>query len=434
MSKRLKYWLIGGFFAVIILFGVFVGGFFTGRNYYLSKDAQSINFILETYKKYYYFEEDVDLAHLVADKIMDEYSQYYSKEELELIEKASQGYRNSLGLGFIGESLNIEKVLYNSPAERSGIKENGIILKINEQSVDTYSQFKEVAKSISDKFSLTIKYGEQIVVYENLQQEEFKETYVKFYDGVNEYSFGGENITLKTKVMSAVDGEKIPNNTLYLKYSSFNGIASGNAEKWLNNINTSLGQFKIAMDFFKSNNKTKIILDLRGNGGGYVSLLKAIVPYFISSGTTDKPLIYYSKDKNGNITENYCSLSSSKKQFYFQDIIILADNNSASASESFIGAVLDYDSPNIVKVVLDYKNGKYSTYGKGIVQDTHINKITGEGVKLTVAELFWPISNVSIHQKGINKNLGIYTNKIHESKIGEESVDALKYAVMLLNS
>jgi len=430
MSKKAKYWLIGGLISVILLFSAFVGGFFTGRNYYLTEEMKTAKFIFDAYHKYYYFEQG-DLPHELVNGIMDEYSEYYTKEEHELITKSAQGYRKALGVAFLGNSLKIAKVLYNSPAENAGIKEGGTITKVNGQSVSTYQQFKEKATGV---FSLSVDYGEGDIVYSNLQPQEFKETYVKFYDTQTEYYFSGENIQLNSKSITSVNGQVLPSDTLYIKYSSFNGIGSGKVESWESDINTSCGQFAIAMQHFKNNAKTKLILDLRGNGGGYLTILTSIVSHFINSNATTTPIIMYTKNKNGEVGDRFYSLSSKKSQYNFSQIVVLADKDTASASEALIGAMLDYDSDNLVKVVLQQNKSIYASFGKGIMQDTIVNNLSGEAIKLTVAEIFWPISNISIHGKGISKAISLYNSKIFESKDSLGEIDGLNYAINFLNN
>lgn len=431
MSKKAKYWLIGGLFSAILIFCAFAGGFFAGRNYYLTDELKTAKFIFDTYHKYYYFEQG-SLPHELVDGLMDDYSSYYTKEEYELITKTSQGYRNALGIAFENDNnLKIVKVLYNSPADLAGVKENGVVTKVNGESVLTYQDFKQRAVNT---FSISVDYGNGEVLYSNLKVKEFRETYVKFYDSQKEYFFGGENISLQSRDNTSVNGVSMPSDTLYISYSSFSGIANGSSNSWHSNINTSLGQFSVAMDFFKDNNKSKIILDLRGNGGGYTSILCGIASHFISSNATSNPLVLYSKNKHGEIEHKFYSHTSKKASYFFEQITILADKNSASASEALIGAILDYDADNLVKVVLQSNNGIFTTYGKGIMQDTIVNNLSGEALKLTIAEIFWPVSNISIHNKGVSKAISVHGGKIYESKNGSVEIDALNYAVNFLNS
>ena len=96
--------------------------------------------------------------------------------------------------------------------------------------------------------------------------------------------------------------------------------------------------------------------------------------------------------------------------------------------------MLDYDPNNIVKVVLEesqYEPGVYKTYGKGIMQRTFPNLLKGDAVKLTVAKLFWPTSNLTINGVGVTTKLN---ESFSQTKIYNESAknSCVSQAVQLL--
>ena len=82
-------------------------------------------------------------------------------------------------------------------------------------------------------------------------------------------------------------------------------------------------------------------------------------------------------------------------------IAVLADENTASASECLIGAMLDYGTLTRDALVITETNGVARTYGKGIMQTTYVNFTHGDALKLTTAYIFWPQSHTSIHGIGI---------------------------------
>jgi len=173
----------------------------------------------------------------------------------------------------------------------------------------------------------------------------------------------------------------------YIRLSSFNGNA--------------YEQIKAALGKMNERGITKLVLDLRNNGGGYMSVLTDIAGLLIPGGT--KQAVSVVRYKNGS-TESYETSSNSYSDYGFTGIAVLANKNTASASEALIGAMLDYDASNgknIVKVVVAGEDGVAKTYGKGIMQTTYEFKETGSAIKLTTAEIFWPVSGKSIHGKGI---------------------------------
>ena len=204
--------------------------------------------------------------------------------------------------------------------------------------------------------------------------------------------------------------------------------------EWENNLETSAGQFNYAMKHFAQTNKKNLILDLRNNGGGFLSILTSIVSHFISDNNTSTPIISYAENKEGNKMAEYFSQPTKKSKYNFENIIVLVNSGSASASEALVGAMLDYDRENVLKVVVEGNNGVYSSYGKGIMQDTIVAKNNRQALKLTTAKIFWPLSGISIHKIGINKSISLYSNKIYESKNQTTSVDPLIFAIGLLNN
>ncbi len=419
MNKKVVKRIIGVLLGVVILVATFFGGFMVAKSYYMTDELESIKFIIDTYKKYYYQEED-NLPHLFADALMDDYSQFYTKEEYELTQKASEGYRKAIGIS-IDESLNIVKVLYNSPADRALVKNGGKITKINDNVVTTKSQIDE--QMGDGEFTMTVEYGGVPCSY-TMQKEEFTETFVRYYDNTSEYIFATENgrVTAQEK---AQDLYSLDDKTGYLIYRGFSAINSSSTASWKGDISTSAGQFAYALKKYAEKGKTKLIIDLRDNGGGYMSILTSVISHFIEG--NDNVLISEAKYKGGK-TEKFYSQSPCREDYNFEKITVLCNENSASASEAFVGALLDYDDENVVEVIVEYNKSRenYSSYGKGIMQSTVVNKLTKQAVKLTVAEIFWPVSKISIHDKGISTEA---SSKVIEAKSLGESVDALELAL-----
>ena len=107
----------------------------------------------------------------------------------------------------------------------------------------------------------------------------------------------------------------------------------------------------------------------------------------------------YKKDRN----EAYYA-NKNRYGEYFSDnseIYILANENTASASEALMGAMLDYGTIEYSDIFLAELGGVAKSYGKGIMQTTYGNILTGEAVKLTTATVHWPVSDVCIQGKGV---------------------------------
>jgi carboxyl-terminal processing protease len=143
-------------------------------------------------------------------------------------------------------------------------------------------------------------------------------------------------------------------------------------------------EFKSALDKLKAKGIKGLVLDVRDNGGGLLTVCKDIADELLGEGT-----IVYTKDNKGN-TEY---LKSDKEKLGLP-IAILTNENSASASEILTGAIVDNKAGISVGT---------TTFGKGLVQSVRELK-DGTGYKLTTAQYFTP-SGAYINGKGIKPNV-----------------------------
>ena len=143
------------------------------------------------------------------------------------------------------------------------------------------------------------------------------------------------------------------------------------------------------------------MLDLRNNGGGRVDILTEIAAFLCKDAAGSFPVLTV-EYKDGK--EEIYRAPKSAYSDYFTDqteIAVLANCNTASASEALAGAMLDYGTIGYEDVYLAEIGSVARTYGKGIMQTTYTNILTGEGVKLTTAVIRWPVSGNCIHGRGI---------------------------------
>lgn len=403
----------------VIVFGV--GAFFLGYFWrsYQDPDMMALQFVLEQYKKYYY-EEDEKYVQIMANSLLDEYSKYYTAEEYDVIRKSSQGVRSGVGMTIASNQKGkpyVYAVLGNSPAEHAGITVGGVIVGIKTASENEFLQLDynglstklaEIAEG--EEFSLKILYENEKVF--TLAKRTYNETFVYYADASGSYrfsDFGGGGLKLQSYEHDL--GVALPDNTAYVQFKLFNGLA--------NDIYGSVKQFEMIMQKFKEDGRSKLIMDLRGNGGGYMSIMQEVASHLIGE-RGDNLCLSRAIYKDGS-QESFNSHKNRYLDYQFSSITFLADQNTASASEAMIGACLDYDYFDVVKVVLSRSvlNGKYvyKTYGKGIMQTTIPNTdlVIGGALRLTTAKIFWPVSNLCIHGVGITKNIAQYSDKIIEA-------------------
>lgn len=419
MSIKTKK-IIFSIVAIIGVVAIFFLGFFV-REFTYSKNQRAVLSILDKYEKYYYY-EDEKVVDIISDAIFDKYSTYLTKEEYENTIAEASGKKHGIGLAFLVDSLEIISVVTNSPCDKAGVKAGGTVSKISVDGVDKpftdHEGFFDIMGGISlgSKVKLTVDYDEKTETFE-VEKQEYKHSYVTYKDGTGTYNFiddGGMKLSLRN--LDCINIDK----TAYVKYEQFSGKASG--------TDGSVGQLKYALSKFKSDGNKNLILDLRDNGGGYMSILSEVAGLFVEPNGSNQ-VVSYAKDKNSKIQKYYLK-NSLYNDYGFKNIIVLANQNTASASEVLIGAMLDYDSKNKVTVVLEgYQSDEstvYKTFGKGIMQTTYIN-FDGSAVKVTSAELFWPKSNTSIHKKGVTVDT---STKVKNAENG----DAYEFAINLLNS
>ncbi|MBE5926048.1 MAG: S41 family peptidase [Lachnospiraceae bacterium] len=145
----------------------------------------------------------------------------------------------------------------------------------------------------------------------------------------------------------------------------------------------SITQFSEAVDDLNSQGMEKIIVDVRDNPGGRMDVVCDIVNTFLEK---DK-LILYTEDKYGDRVEQYTDKDG---KLIGIPLVVLVNENSASASEVFSGVIKDYDAGMIV--------GK-TTFGKGVVQKL-VRLSDGTALKLTYSKYYTPAGE-EIHGKGI---------------------------------
>ncbi len=280
----------------------------------------------------------------------DPYSQYYTKEEFDRLKEQTSGA--FVGIGILisptedDDYLTVVSPLEGSPAEKSGIKAGDKIIKVNGKTV--------YAKN-SDEVVGMIK-GKKGTEVELTLKRDGKEFDVKVKR---------DEIVSKT-----IDSKMLDDKVGYIKITSFSENTYKDFKKSLNNL--------------KSEGMKGLIIDLRNNGGGLLTVCKDIADELIGEGT-----IVYTKDNKGN-TEY---LKSDKRKLGLP-IAILTNEGSASASEILTGAILDNEAGVSVGT---------TTFGKGLVQSVRELK-DGTGYKLTTAQYFTP-NGEYINGKGIKPTI-----------------------------
>ncbi len=358
----------------------------------------------------------------INEKLLDDYSCYMTPSEYAEAIRDLEGNRSGVGLIFTtgnGDELRITRVCGNSPAEEAGLLAGDRILACGgtETELTEYSTFDEFSKFLEgygegEDFYIKIQSGgaERVV---KINKQQYVENYVFYRTKDTAYTFTGTNASVwteKGEAMPYLDGD-----TAYIRLIQFTGNAAQ--------------EFAKAMAHFKEEGKKNLVLDLRGNGGGFLDTMQSIASYFCKTATEKKPVVATAVYNDGK-REEYRAPSNQYYDYFAEDsnIYVLADNGSASASECLIGCMLDYGAMPYENICLaerlNAKNEKEAkTFGKGIMQVTYLmDLIKQDALKLTTAEIRWPVSDRSIHDRGVLPKDGART--VEENIDFEEETQA----------
>ena len=283
----------------------------------------------------------------------DKYSAYYTAEEYSQMMESIEGEYLGIGVTIAqraedGEML-IVSITEDGPADKAGVMDNDIIREVNGEEVNgmTSSEVSTLIRSDEDE---TV----DLLLYRESEDKEI------------ELSVPLAEIEQNTVRSRMLDG-KIG----YLQITQFAGVTEA--------------QYKAALEELQDDGMEKLIIDLRDNPGGLVDSACNILSTILPEGN-----LVYQEDKEGKRTYKY----NDDGDTLGVPLVVLVNENSASASEIFTGAIKDYEAGTII--------GE-QTYGKGIVQN-YFRLSDGSAVRLTVTKYFTPNGN-DIHEKGITPDI-----------------------------
>lgn len=336
--------------------------------------------------RYFLFDEDMTKVEDgiyagMMNGLGDPYTVYYTKEEYKALNEDTEGKYSGIG-AVVSQNPNtkiitIVKIFENSPANDAGLQVGDIIYKIDGE---------EVAGTDMDILVKTKIRGEEGTSFKMtvLRGDERKEV---------ELDLIRRSIEVET-----VAGKMLDNNIGYIAVSQFDAVTSE--------------QFKSNIESLQSQGMTKLIVDLRGNPGGLLDQVVDMLDYILPDG-----LVLYTEDKYGKREEYYSDGSHELKI----PMVVLVNENSASASEVFTATFRDFEWGTVV--------GK-TTFGKGIVQNV-LPLGDGTAVKITTQH-YYPPSGYDLHKVGIKPDLEVDLNE--GAKIGTDSDNQLSAAIDILKN
>lgn len=347
-NKRLATWM-PVIIAASIALGIFIGNRFwllsngKSRNYI---SGNKINAVLDVIEEQYV--DTVDMKKLVEGTIpkvfseLDPHSVYIPAADAAAVKEDLEGSFSGIGVSFNMEldTILVINVIPGGPSEKAGIKPFDRIVTINDSVyAGNHTNRNKVQKLLRGMKDSTVKLG-----IKRDDQPDLIELEVTRGD--------------------------VPVNTVDVAYEAGKGIGYIKVSKF---GRTTYNEFITSIAKLKQSNCQSFIIDLRGNTGGYMDAAIKMINEFMPGGR----MIVYAE---GKAFPRFESFANGTGTCLDNDIIVLTDEISASASEIFSGAIQDNDRGLIV--------GR-RTYGKGLVQSP-IKLNDGSEIRLTVARYYTP--------------------------------------------
>ncbi len=317
-----------------------------------------------------YFDFDAAVENMMK-ALKDGYSEYYSPERYESLYTSIQGEYYGLGVTIMlsGNHVVITGIFPNSPADKSGLKLYDTIVSIDGKSTEGLSA-ADVASLIKREKGTAVNVG--------VKRGDETLTVTAYCDEVDQ---------------NPVSYEIWDGNIGYIYISSF----TANLDEFVSPI----------LAEFDEKGIKDVILDIRNNGGGELNAAIALASHFIPEGVVTKL-----KYKNPELNEDLTVTNGMTKPKY--NLVLLVNENSASASELFSGAVKARKAGTIIGT---------KTFGKGSMQSV-FRLQSGCGIKYTIAEFYSP-ADERIHTVGITPDYVVEnpTYPVDENKFEKIDLD-----------
>lgn len=332
--------------AVSVVIGIFIGNRFSSRNYAVDNDRKLNNLLNLVADKYV---DDVNINDLIEKTIpqllsnLDPHTTYFTQEDIKAANDELSGSFSGIGVSFmvINDTVNVVEVIPGGPSEQVGIMAGDRIVTVADSSfVGPNINSNDVAKKLRGEKGTKVKLG------------------IKRNNSATIHNF---TVTRGDIPMKSVDAAYIiDKGTGYIKVNQFG--------------RTTYDEFITALSNLKDEGAKRYMVDLRGNGGGYMEMAILMANEFLP----DNKLIVYTKGRDKQNDSQWWS--DGNGQFQDVELIVLIDEFSASASEIFAGALQDNDRALIVGC---------RSFGKGLVQ----NQFTlpdQSAIRLTIARYYTP--------------------------------------------
>lgn len=337
--------------AIALIAGIAIGTFyanhFSGNKLgIINTSSNKLNALLRIIDDQYV--DTVNMSDLVEEAMpqilseLDPHSSYIPAKDLEAVTADLKGSFSGIGIQFTiqNDTIHVNSVIQGGPSEKVGLMAGDRIVEVDDSAfVGKIVTNEEAMKRLKGEKGSKVKLG----VYRPGEKELLHFTVVR------------GNIPVKSIDAAYMINDKVG----YVKVNKFG--------------ETTYPELLIALARLNQKNCEGLIIDLRGNTGGYMAAAIQMVNEFLPN---NRLIVYTQGRKSPREDYNSNGTGSNQKM----PLVVLVDEGSASASEIFAGAIQDNDRGTIV--------GRRS-FGKGLVQQP-IEFSDGSAIRLTIARYYTP--------------------------------------------
>ena len=337
--------------AICLIAGIAIGTFyanhFSGNKLgIINTSSNKLNALLRIIDDQYV--DTVNMGELVEEAMpqilseLDPHSSYIPAKDLEAVNADLKGSFSGIGIQFTiqNDTIHVNSVIQGGPSEKVGLMAGDRIVEVDDSAfVGKIVTNSEAMKRLKGEKGSKVKLG----VYRPGEKDLLHFTVIR------------GNIPVKSIDAAYMINEKVG----YIKVNKFG--------------ETTYPELLIALAKLNQKNCEGLIVDLRGNTGGYMAAAIQMVNEFLPN---NRLIVYTQGRKSPREDYNSNGTGSNQKM----PLVVLVDEGSASASEIFAGAIQDNDRGTIV--------GRRS-FGKGLVQQL-IEFSDGSAIRLTIARYYTP--------------------------------------------
>lgn len=290
----------------------------------------------------------------MMESLGDKHTSYMNPEEYKQANTQLGGEYEGIGayVDVTGDYVKIISPIKDSPAEKAGLQPGDVVIAVDGQDMTGIA-----GDLVLQKILGPARTNVTLTIQRSTADKPFNVT-----------------ITRAKIVIAAVEGKMLANNIAYVKINTFGDKTT---QELTDNLTTLMGQ-----------KPTGLIVDLRNNGGGYLTTAIEVVSQFVEGGK----IAMYEQYGDGTVREFTTQRGGLATKI---PLVVLVNSGTASASEITAGAIQDYGRGKLVGV---------TTYGKGSVQNWMALKNDQGAVRVTIARWLTPLKR-QINEIGLKPDV-----------------------------